>query len=90
MCFSLYEPTKDFYAPQIFTFLASSLPPSPASAAINDFSTRLPRLADQVPLLTPYRRREKCRQIVISPSQSVFEGDFAFLQLFNIYDRSKK
>ena len=86
------------HAPQVY--LDS---PEPASvAAINDFSTRA--LADQVPLLSPLlltssvSASRKVSPIVISPPQSVSqsvseeakEGDFAFLQLFNIYDRSKK
>ena len=73
----------------------------PASvAAINDFSTRAP--ADQVPLRSNLLLTRSIRigveksvansYLPLPASQSVDEeeGDSAFLQLFNIYDRSKK
>ena len=86
--------------------LPPSLPPALASVAINDFSTRQIRfpshslplshsLCLSLPLsLSVLSASRKVSPIVISPSQSVSqstkEDDFAFLQLFNIYDRSKK
>ena len=67
-------------------------------AAINDFSTRgsLSRLADQVPLPSFSLRIGVEKSVANSylplpvKEEGWREGDFAFLQLFNIYDRSKK